>query len=365
MHDALSRDTAAEESQEISRKSSVSSQKEAVPAISSLLGPQVANWPYSETSLIHALELKVEQEKTKQQYYKLENVNRSIDLVKTALEAQVPGHFIPLLFKYMVNEDAKHDVLGEIGNWGPAGPTRNAAGAMPVAEARTKAPVGYRFPPETHILAPEEGTPVRAVARSPTVKNERRKTRSPARSSTADDRDRALSKLAQDNEGERKLRSAFLAPAPLHGSRGHRRNISLPSLQLYHRQTPLQQATGSPEKKPLRTVLNFGSWQSYNPHLQKTISSQQGVRKHRRARSASTFGVIDLNQAPQSRPTDADTRSRRSTRPQSPRSTPESGKPPASNTYDLECENFNLPSEPGTHETPMRKPNFANDLLNS
>ncbi|AGO11555.1 AaceriADL231Wp [[Ashbya] aceris (nom. inval.)] len=365
MHGALSHDTAVKESQEISQKNSACDHAEAVPAISSLLGPQVANWPYSETSLIHALELKVEQEKTKQQYYKLENVNRSIDLVKTALEAQVPGHFIPLLFKYMVNEDAKHEVLSEIGSWGQAEQTRNVAGAAPAAEARTQAPLSYRFPPETHTLAVEEATPVRAMARSPTVKNERRKTRSPARSATADDRDRALSRLAQDSDRDPKLRSAFLAPAPLHGPRGHRRNISLPSLQLYQRQTPLQQATGSPEKKPLRTVLNFGSWQSYNPHLQKTISSQQGVRKHRRARSASTFGVIDLNSAPQQRPADTDTRSRRPTRPQSPRSTPESGKPPPSNTYELECENFNLPSEPGTHGTPMRKPNFANDLLNS
>lgn len=65
---------------------------------STIFGKGVSQWPYSETSLKQAIALRSEQEKTKQHYYKLESLNRSLELIKLAVHARVPGHMIPQLF---------------------------------------------------------------------------------------------------------------------------------------------------------------------------------------------------------------------------------------------------------------------------
>lgn len=57
----------------------------------------IANWPYSEASLQKALDLRVHQEKTKQEYYKIERLNKVVELLKLAAATNVPGHMIPSL----------------------------------------------------------------------------------------------------------------------------------------------------------------------------------------------------------------------------------------------------------------------------
>lgn len=63
-----------------------------------LANPLASSWPYTESSLIHAINLKLEQEKTKQEYYKLENLNRSLELLRQSILARVPPNLIPLIF---------------------------------------------------------------------------------------------------------------------------------------------------------------------------------------------------------------------------------------------------------------------------
>ena len=63
-----------------------------------LFGTKLTEWPYSEQTLQKALELRISQEKTKQEYYKVEKLNRSIELMKLAAISKVPGHLIPKLF---------------------------------------------------------------------------------------------------------------------------------------------------------------------------------------------------------------------------------------------------------------------------
>lgn len=65
----------------------------------SLFGSEVTEWPYSEDTLQRAIHLRISQEKTKQEYYRVERLNRVIELMKLAAIAKVPGHLIPCLFE--------------------------------------------------------------------------------------------------------------------------------------------------------------------------------------------------------------------------------------------------------------------------
>lgn len=66
--------------------------------LNNILGSSFESWPYTEASLIHAINLKSEQEKTKQEYYRLESVARSLELMKHLILAQVPPNLIPIIF---------------------------------------------------------------------------------------------------------------------------------------------------------------------------------------------------------------------------------------------------------------------------
>ncbi|ODV65087.1 hypothetical protein HYPBUDRAFT_88454, partial [Hyphopichia burtonii NRRL Y-1933] len=61
----------------------------------SLLGPNVSSFPFSESAYVEALKLRTEQEKTKQEYYKLETANKNLNIIQMALNAQVPSNLIP------------------------------------------------------------------------------------------------------------------------------------------------------------------------------------------------------------------------------------------------------------------------------
>ncbi|KAK6465319.1 hypothetical protein DFJ63DRAFT_332748 [Scheffersomyces coipomensis] len=63
----------------------------------SILGPQVSHFPYSEQSYIELVKFKTEQEKTKQDYYKLEIANKNLSIIQTSLKAQIPLNLIPLM----------------------------------------------------------------------------------------------------------------------------------------------------------------------------------------------------------------------------------------------------------------------------
>lgn len=63
----------------------------------SILGPEVKSFPLSEETYLEILRLKIEQEKTRQQQYKLELVNKNLSIVQGAIQGQIPGYLIPYL----------------------------------------------------------------------------------------------------------------------------------------------------------------------------------------------------------------------------------------------------------------------------
>ncbi|KAK6457110.1 uncharacterized protein RJT20DRAFT_37276 [Scheffersomyces xylosifermentans] len=63
----------------------------------SLLGPNVTSFPYSEEAFIETIKLRAEQEKTKQDFYKVEIANKNFSIIQTALKVQIPVNLIPLM----------------------------------------------------------------------------------------------------------------------------------------------------------------------------------------------------------------------------------------------------------------------------
>ncbi|KAL6452210.1 BOP3 Protein BOP3 [Candida maltosa Xu316] len=67
------------------------------PGLLTLLGPNVSSFPFSEDAFKDALKLRAEQERTKQEYYKVETANKNLIILQTALRAQIPINMIPLM----------------------------------------------------------------------------------------------------------------------------------------------------------------------------------------------------------------------------------------------------------------------------
>lgn len=63
-----------------------------------LLGPNVKSFPFSEEAYMETIKLRAEQEKTKQEYYKVETANKNLTILQTALRAHIPPNLIPQLF---------------------------------------------------------------------------------------------------------------------------------------------------------------------------------------------------------------------------------------------------------------------------
>lgn len=65
------------------------------PGLLGLLGSNVSTFPFSESAYVETIKLKAEQEKTKQDYYKLEIANKNLLIIQLALQAQIPSQLIP------------------------------------------------------------------------------------------------------------------------------------------------------------------------------------------------------------------------------------------------------------------------------
>lgn len=66
-----------------------------------IFGPNAAEWNYSEQTLREALEVKRQQEITKQEYYKAENSTRVLELLKVAIRSRFSESTIALMFNFM------------------------------------------------------------------------------------------------------------------------------------------------------------------------------------------------------------------------------------------------------------------------
>ncbi len=62
------------------------------------LGINISTWPYSEETLRDTLRLRIEQEKSKQEYYKLEYRSKCLEILKLSIDSNIPPHNIPILF---------------------------------------------------------------------------------------------------------------------------------------------------------------------------------------------------------------------------------------------------------------------------
>lgn len=69
------------------------------PALQSILGEDASNWIHSDETLQKALDVKRQQEITKQEYYKVEYGNRVLELLRMSLTANVPQGLIEVMFK--------------------------------------------------------------------------------------------------------------------------------------------------------------------------------------------------------------------------------------------------------------------------
>lgn len=333
----------------------------------SLFGNECSDWPFSDSSLVQALAFKTQQEKTKQQYYKLECVNRSIELLKTAMNARIPGPMIAQLFQ---GTGSGLD-LSSTTNYNR--PQESAGGQISTALRPSRsdsAPLNYSFPP-ANFNGP-----------GASASSMHRRTNSPARigaaavASLSEHRD-----LKEEDKDELPLPSRPNPPPPppppvptssyhMNGPsplqfRSHRRNFSVPLARPAHlspQELPAQ-ALARRNHNPMTSVINFGSWQSYDPAPPSAIRRAGPIRKHRKTKSASVtpnFGVIDMNVPNQVR-------------------LPDLGKPPdyyvppkeKGHTEDEnDFDDQQTCSEHSSQETTpvpqvTKGPNFANNLLNS
>lgn len=265
-----------------------------------IFGNSVTDWNMSETTLAKSLDFKIEQEKTKQQYYRLESINRTIELLKLASNANIPPQHITRLFgeggldvqqktgerSFGSNSnDRTHSLSPEASV--DQNNNNNAAGQGP--------PSAYKFPPVGSNLPPR---PVSGHQR----------TNSPARigANAVAVLDDAV-KIKEEPETE----SVFEHTSPLlrkvNTVSNHNRNLSEPSSRYFTSSTTLNNITG-----PVTTVIDFEPTHrhtrsrnnlKYDPSTpDKGDSGMRSPRKtsmvakrHRRTRSASSFGVIDLN----------------------------------------------------------------------
>jgi len=66
--------------------------------VQALLGPEITSWNFSDESLKAALALRTEQEKTKQEKYKLDIRTKTSELLSQAIKLNVPPNMLPSLF---------------------------------------------------------------------------------------------------------------------------------------------------------------------------------------------------------------------------------------------------------------------------
>lgn len=243
-----------------------------------LLGTKVEDTTLSSTALERALELRIEQERTKQQYYKLENANRSIELFRMAKDYGVASCEIPKLFG------------GEELNVGNSGPVNgNSHTVLPpsiVTDSSVKQPLSYRFPPAGSNLRPK---PVSGeLATLPA-----RRTHSPARIGAH--AVAALNEAASLKEEERPLPFPSMSTQNNNSLGTHTRNLSLPVAKSMSPNIP----------SGMTSILSFGK-EHNEPSGTSAVGDSNGSalrkapmvhKKHRRARSVSSFGVIDLKTA--------------------------------------------------------------------
>lgn len=258
----------------------------------------------SEDALLKTLELKIEQERTKQQYYKLENINRSMELFKLAHSAGMPMDQITSLYGPDIRSSkaTNNSVSMDMTEDEDREPSTPAALELPKLHTRINSlGSNYSFPPNVG-----------------TSYTNHKRANSPARigaNAVAALSDAAIIMKEEENDADKVPKNSVSRTLPQVAFKTsiskHSRNLSLPVNTsnlppAKHSDVcnyPINQQT---EKLPqamipskMTSILNF---QGQEPEEGRSISSvasysrrQISKRSHRKSRSASSFGVIDLN----------------------------------------------------------------------
>ena len=108
------------------------------PGLLALLGPNVTEFPLSEAAYVEALRLRVEQERTKQEYYRHETAHKKLMILDLARQAQVPPHLIP----YM------------------CGPVEDPANASPRRQLAVPSGTRSPMPPQAYLSPHDNASPV-------------------------------------------------------------------------------------------------------------------------------------------------------------------------------------------------------------
>lgn len=82
----------------------------------SLLGIDIPSWPFTEYSLVSAIALRTEQERSKQEALRLQTTQASFRLIQYAMEAGIPPHLIPSL---ILGNPPKSEVISNLENEPP------------------------------------------------------------------------------------------------------------------------------------------------------------------------------------------------------------------------------------------------------
>lgn len=308
-----------------------------------IFGPQVSdvinkNEELPEATLAKAIDFKIEQERTKQQYYKLANMDKCLELMKFAKGYGIPAQHLV----HLVNNDLSTTAITSQGSETSRGSSISPVLKGPVPVVSSKFNFPYKFPPtETNNSESSNTVPVER-------RTFHRRTNSPARigaHAVAALSDSITIKEEEPLEPESPLKKKS-TPSTLHSTLNnpvsHNRNLSLPTMNKFlnpsiptnmtsilnfddsttnrsNRNSPCgskrpnlivttvnpnttnQSGNSSPVNvtTPLVPTLSNNGHNLKRPVPERSLSGNNISKKiHRRTRSATvipSFGVIDLN----------------------------------------------------------------------
>ncbi|CCC71281.1 hypothetical protein NCAS_0G03940 [Naumovozyma castellii] len=312
--------------------------------LESIFGDNVSIRELPEQTVLKSLDLKIEQERTKQQYYKLQNVTKSIELFKLASSSGVPPNHIYNLFS-----NADQLPQGTANSAGITNDLQPAQNSIRIKKEPTQ-PSVYKFPP---ISIPNNNNNSSNGLSSPLPSSRhiskpsfQRRTNSPARIGAHAVAALSESILLKENPEESNMeeRSKFGSPLPIrkinynpNTSTIHNRNLSLPTLTTFTNNMAPRYKNLAPvptsNNNNASTANNNNSNSPYIPSEMVSILSFEnsnkndgdsdnkklgpmGKRQHKRARStclpapsllnpktnntsgqavSPSYGVIDLN----------------------------------------------------------------------
>ncbi|KAH9200527.1 hypothetical protein LQ764DRAFT_208912 [Zygosaccharomyces rouxii] len=287
----------------------------------------------NEDAVVRALEFKVEQERTKQQFYRLENIAKSIELFKLASEMGVPANHIASIF---ANDNNPSPPLAEqLQQQLRQGQQEEQREQSPRSQSRP--PVSYKFPPAGSNLPPKPmsfpslnvnraHSPAKIGANAVAVLNENVALKeeidnrvTPCRrndefdndyDSSNDNSHHSHSSRSSNNEPENNTN----INTSTGGNKVFQRNFSVPGSKYSSPQIPigatpiinLNRAEKSNQRLKQQESLQRSQQQQQQQLPPLQLQQQQGNsgswkklgmvgKKHRRTKSGSSFGVIDLN----------------------------------------------------------------------